>query len=259
MTLFRIGTVSYLNAVPLVAPLEASGHTIIRAVPSLLAPMLDRDECDVALIPVIEWFRGVGAHMISDACIASSRQVRSVLLFHRGPVEAVRRIALDHSSRTSVALTKIVLQDLYGIAPESSVLSPDLARMLEHNDGALLIGDAALIARDQCEALGAEILDLGAAWTQLTGLPFVYAAWISRRELPQAAEEELAAALNAARDAGLQQIDALARELGTAEIDAGTIRAYFSEAIEYRLTETHRAGLDEFRHRCGAHGLIARA
>lgn len=253
---FTIGTVSYLNSVPLVAPLEDSGQTIVRAVPSVLAPMLDRGECDVALIPVVEWFRGVGEHLISDACIASSREVRSVLIFHRGAVENIKRIALDQSSRTSVALTQIVLQDLYGVSPETSVLSPDLATMLEHNDGALLIGDAALIARDQCEALGAQILDLGAAWTQLTGLPFVYAAWISRKGLAAADEDELAKELNAARDAGLARIDELAQEFGTAEIRAGTIRSYYSEAIEYRLTAAHRAGLDEFRRRCATHGLV---
>lgn len=256
MTSFTIGTVSYLNSVPLVAPLETQGHRIVRAVPSVLAPMLARGECDAALIPVVEWFRGVGANLISDACIASSHDVRSVLVFHRGPVEQMKRIALDQSSRTSVALTQVVLKDLYGVSPETTVLSPDLATMLEHNDGALLIGDAALIARRQCAALRAEILDLGAAWTRLTGLPFVYAAWISRRGLGADDEAELAAALGAARDAGLGQIEELARTHATEEIDAATIQAYYTSAIEYRLTAAHRSGLDEFRRRCAAHGLV---
>ena len=256
MNSYRIGTVSYLNALPLVEPLVGKGHEILRAVPSVLAPMLDRGKCDVALIPVVEWFRGVGSELVSDACIASSREVRSVLLFHRGPVEEVRRIALDQSSRTSVALLEVILRDVYEVRSNSTVLSPDLATMLEHNDGALLIGDAALEARAQCEALGAQILDLGAAWTKLTGLPFVYAAWIARRELAAEQLTELSHLLSAARDEGMTQFDALAAAHVSPALDASTIRTYYTDAIEYRLTEAHRAGLGEFRRRCAVHGLI---
>lgn len=255
-TPLTIGTVPYLNALPLVEPLAEQGLDILRAVPSRLAPMLDRGECDVALIPVVEWFRGVGSELISDACIASSHEVRSVLLFHRKPVEEVRSIALDQSSRTSVALLKIILQDAYGISPESSVLSPDLAVMLEDNDGALLIGDAALEARAQCAVLGAQILDLGLAWTKLTSLPFVYAAWIARHELPSETQTELAGLLSAARDNGVQRFQDLSLAHATPALTAAAIFSYFSGAIEYQLTPAHRAGLDEFRRRCEAHGLV---
>jgi len=251
-----LGTVPYLNALPLIRTLQRD-HQIVRAVPSVLAPQLARGECDAALIPVVEWFRGTGEEIVSDACIASSREVTSVLLLHRVPLEELKTVALDSHSRTSVALLDIILRDLYKVRPKTGVLSPDLKTMLQEHDGALLIGDPALEARAQAATLGVQILDLGAAWTKLTGLPFVYAAWVSRRELNETTKQNLAEILSQARDEGVKKIDEIARENPTkVKISQAEIRAYLGGAIEYFLTAEHRAGLDEFRRRCKNHGLI---
>ncbi|HEX8550401.1 MAG TPA: menaquinone biosynthesis protein [Abditibacteriaceae bacterium] len=252
---FKLAAVSYRNALPLLFGLEAHCE-IVRAVPSQLSPLLRAGACDAALLPVVGWFRGAGEEIVSDACIGATGDVRSVLLFHRGPVDALKNIALDSSSRTSVALLHIVLHDLYGVSPNLTVLSPDLKEMLHQNDGALLIGDAALEARAHSEASGAEILDLGEAWQRLTGLPFVFAAWITRRGLLTEETASLSATLASARNAGLQNLDALARAGETPTLSADELRRYFSDSIDYVITDAHRAGLEEFRRRCVAHNLV---
>jgi chorismate dehydratase len=116
--MIRLGVVPYLNALPLYHTLLASTQVqVVRAVPSQLAPQLARGECDVALIPIVEHFRGVGETVISDACIGSSQAVRSVLLFHRVPLQEITSVAVDTSSRTSVALLRIVLRRRLSVAP----------------------------------------------------------------------------------------------------------------------------------------------
>jgi chorismate dehydratase len=253
--MIRLGVVPYLNALPLYHTLQASTQIeVVRAVPSQLAPRLARGECDVALIPIVEHFRGVGETVISDACIGSSQEVRSVLLFHRVPLQEITSVAIDTSSRTSVSLLRVVLQDGYGIAPAFVEHSPNFASMLQVHPAALLIGDNALEATPQAQQNGTAILDLGLAWKQITGLPFVYAAWVARRNLEPQTQVELATLLNHARDEGVQHIAEIARD-AAAKTSAATIESYLREAIEYSLTPQHRAGMAEFRRRCMAKGL----
>jgi chorismate dehydratase len=256
--MFTVGTVSYLNSLPLYRPLELSGTVkIVRAVPSLLSRILADGKCDVALIPVIEHFRGVGEQIISDACIGATGDVRSVLLFSRKPILEIETVALDTSSRTSVALLRIILADVYGLRPTWGTHGPDLDAMLEKNHAALLIGDPALEARKTAAEKGLIVLDLAAAWTKLTGLPFVFAAWVTRRGLAPSRAIELAKILNAARDEGLANIDEIVRTNPIATtISPAEIRSYLTESIEHSLTNKHRAGLEEFRLRCLSHGLV---
>jgi len=189
-TPFTLGVVSYLNALPLYRTLEARGEVrIIRVVPSKLAGLLEAGECDAAIMPVVDFLRGVGESIISDACIGTKLEgagnVRSVLLFHRVPLEKIGSVAVDTSSHSSVALTRIILADAHGVLPPFHEHAPNLAQMLRHHEAALLIGDAALEAKAAVEVSidnpKAHILDLGAAWKELTGLPFVFAAWAARR------------------------------------------------------------------------------
>ncbi|HEX8237271.1 MAG TPA: menaquinone biosynthesis protein [Abditibacteriaceae bacterium] len=259
--MMRLGVVPYLNALPLYHTLQQ--HTlqastqvdVVRAVPSQLAPQLARGECDVALIPIVEHFRGVGESVISDACIGSSQAVRSVLLFHRVPLQEITSVTVDASSRTSVALLRIVLEDGYGITPAFIEHTPDFDTMFDAHDAALLIGDNALEATPRAQESNTAILDLGLAWKRITGLPFVYAAWVTRRGLEPHTQAELATLLNQARDEGTQRIIEIARD-ATANIPAATIESYLREAIEYSLTPRHRAGMTEFKRRCLAKKLI---
>jgi chorismate dehydratase len=251
----KLGVVPYLNALPLYHTLRDLPEVqIVAAVPSQLAPMLNRGECDLALIPVVEHFRGVGEMIISNSCIGCTGPVRSVLLFHRVPIEQVQTVALDTSSRSSVALLQVVLHDLWGFSPRYRKAAPDLETMLREHDAALLIGDNALLAAQDVTP-DIRVLDLGAAWQQLTGLSFVFAAWVSRRGLKESAE--LAALLDNARQEGVRQSDEIARQAAqTSPVPQQVIESYFRQSIEYSMTAAHRMGLEEFRARCERNGLL---
>jgi chorismate dehydratase len=265
-TRFRLGVVSYLNALPLYRTLETRGAVeVVRVVPSQLAAMLDAGECDAAIMPVVDFLRGVGEAIVSDACIGTKVEgdsaVQSVLLFHRAPLETLKSVAVDTSSHSSVALLKIILADAHGVLPPFSEHEPNLAQMLQRHEAALLIGDAALEAKNAVNVSVTEpqshILDLGAAWKELTGLPFVFAAWICRRGLDENARAELEETLGAAREEGLENLaTVVAQNPITTGLSSAQVMEYLREAIEFRLSPTHRAGLEEFRRRCERHGLL---
>lgn len=250
-----LGVVPYLNALPLYDSLRSSRDIkIVAAVPSVLAPMLRRGECDLALIPVVEHFRGVGETIVSNSCIGCTGNVRSVLLFSRVPFEDIQTVALDASSRSSVALLQVVLHDLFGLMPEYRSVPPDVQMMLREHDAALLIGDNALLAADAPNNI--RVLDLGVAWQQLTGLSFVFAAWVSRRGLYKSAE--LAALLDNARQEGVRRSEEIARQAAQiSPVPQAVIESYFRDAIEYSMTDSHRMGLQEFRARCDENGLLS--
>lgn len=234
---------------------------IIRAVPSVLAPQLARGECDVALIPIVEHLRGVGEKIISHSCIGSYGAVRSVLMFSRVAFEDVKKVAVDSSSRTSVALLRVILNDAFNTEPAFIEHAPDWRTMLEENEAALLIGDPALEAtlENQAEIAAGRIrvIDLGEAWLRIAKLPFVYAAWVSRRGLEREREVELSFLLDASRDEGLKKLAQLARDHEIATTLSGAqIEDYLRHAITYDLTDEYRAGLAEFERRCRKHDLI---
>lgn len=254
--MFTLGVVPYLNALPLYHTL-GERVPIVRAVPSQLAPMLARGECDVALIPVVEHLRGVGQEIISDACVGATGSVRSVLMFHHVPIQEIQSVAADLSSRTSVALLHVLLRDSFGINPPFIEARPDLPSMLASHNAALLIGDPALEAAQNPPA-GVQVLDLGAAWTQLTDLPFIFAAWVTRRDLPPAMREEIAALLSQTRDDGVKIVPQIVRDnpLGS-PLSPQIVQSYLSGAIQYRITPQHQMGLNEFKNRCRKLGLTS--
>ncbi len=254
MTL-KLGVVPYLNALPLYDSLKSAPNIeIVAAIPSVLAPMLDCGECDVALIPIVEHFRGVGEQIISNSCIGCTGKVRSVLLFHRKPIGEIQNVALDTSSRSSVALLQVVLGDLYRISPQYNKAAPNLDAMLKQNDAALLIGDNALLAAQNIPD-GIRVLDLGEAWQRLTNYSFVFAAWVTRRGFAEI--ENAAQMLDAAREIGVHHSDEIARVAAqTSLVPQSVIESYFREAIEYSMTPSHRGGLSEFRLICLRRSLV---
>jgi len=264
--MYKLGVVSYLNALPLYRPLETREEVeIIRAVPAQLSGILARGECDAALIPIVDFLRGTGEHIISDACIGTKTlgdgSVRSVLLFHRAPLESIQSVAVDTSSHSSVALTRIILADAYKVLPPFVEAAPNLAQMLRQHEAALLIGDAALEAKAAVEVSldnpRNHILDLGAAWKDLTGLPFVFAAWVARRGLGENARSALEGVLGAARDEGLCDLPRIIAEKPIVTgLSDSVIESYLSEAIEFHFSDLHRKGVEEFRTRCEKYGLI---
>src|SRR5947208_8275045 len=170
---FRVGSVRYLNAVPLTRGVE---DEVIFATPSELAKMLQRDELDAALVSITEVLFNDRYDILDGTAIASLGEVKSVLLAHKKPIEEIREVYCDTASLTSVNLLRVLLAER-GLKPEFKPLaSYDFKALPEY---AMLIGDPALDF-----LLGPhehEILDLGAAWFEMTALPFVYAVWALRR------------------------------------------------------------------------------
>jgi len=175
----RIGAVNYLNTKPLICDLEqlAPQAELVLDVPSRLADLLAEGQLDVALIPVLSYFQAGCYSVVPNIAIASRGPVLSVTLFSRTPWTAIRRVALDAGSRTSAALTQILLGKRYGVAAEVTSLPLDGQAEDADADAVLLIGDRAMRA---CLPGFQYAFDLGQEWFDWTGLPFVYAVWAVR-------------------------------------------------------------------------------
>jgi chorismate dehydratase len=245
----RLGAVSYLNAAPTVHGLDSDpGFLVEREVPSRVARRLHAGEVDLGLLPSIEYAFGDFA-IVPGIAVGSRGRVRSVLLFHHGPLERVRRVALDTSSRTSAALVKILLRERLGRDPQYVPMGPRLVDMLAVADAALLIGDPALDHEED-----AARLDLGEEWARLTGLPFVYAFWAGRRGAVGASGVRR---LQSALADGLGALGAIAsRQARGDPARAARYEAYLRENIVYRLGEDEQAGLLEFFRRAHQLSLV---
>jgi len=262
----RIGAVNYLNSKPLVYGLEklAPEVRLTFDLPSRLADSLAAGRLDVALVPVVEYFRSEGYSIVSDACVACCGPVLSVKLYFRVPPQEVRRVALDEGSRTSAALTQILLAELCGVRPRFEPLPIGCGLESSDADAVLLIGDRAISSEEQgakSQEQGArsrecEVWDLGERWCEWTGLPFVFAMWIAR---PGFQAVEVAPILNTARDDGVRHARLIAaREAGALGISTQLAIRYLCENLNFRLERQERAGLRAFYELCVAHGLAPR-
>src|SRR5262245_24106845 len=203
MTPVRLGAVTYLNARPLVFGLDTSPRFALRFdIPSVCAALLHDHRSVVGLVPSIEYLRGTAPYaIVPGPAVTSKGPVVSVALYTRREPRDVRSIAMDTSSRTSVALMTILARRVFGVEPQAVSLPPDLVAMLERADAALLIGDNALVLDH--ESAGARKIDLGQVWTDWTGLPFVYAFWTG---WPGAVDRDDVRLLQAARDEGRRHL-----------------------------------------------------
>ena len=245
MSAIRVGAVGYLNARPLVHTLESQSDkfTIQYDVPARVAGMLHDGSVDLALIPTIEYLRGTNYRVVPDIAVASDGPVASVALFTTRPPTAIRSIAIDASSRTAVALLRILCAHSFDIEPQLHTMPPDLPQMLKRCDAAMLIGDLALFTEHET-VVDLDKIDLGEEWTALTGLPFVWAFWAGRPGVVTPAHIE---ALRAARDAGVSALDAVAAEHGPKDEEQAEIaRVYLQENVQFGITREGRAGLKRF-------------
>jgi predicted solute-binding protein len=268
MPLLRLGSVSYLNARPLVYGLEhASGVSLRFDVPARCADLLHEGASDLGLVPSIEYLRAPAARgpyaIVPDIAIASLGAVASVALYTTRPIGDVESIALDTSSRTSVALVTVLCRRVFGIAPRMERHGPDIAAMLETADAALVIGDLALLQPGGEMVLKSgrravvEKIDLGDAWTGATGLPFVYAFWAGP-ESGTAAEH--VGQLLQTRDAGVAHAGEIGRAYFAAEPEHQTLGAdYLRDNIKYSLGPRERAGLELFYQYAAEAGVVEAA
>ncbi|MDX1503222.1 MAG: menaquinone biosynthesis protein [Thermoanaerobaculia bacterium] len=249
----RLGIVDYLNSKPLAWSFldgrTVEGWQALFLPPAGVAAELAAGGLDVGLVPSIELARIPGLEIVSDACVASEREVRSVLLVSRRPLARIGSIALDENSRTSAALVRILCAERWGIEPGFHEARPAVEEMLEGSDAALVIGDPALHV-DPRRYL---TFDLAREWYDLTGLPFVFAVWAAR---PGTSTAELVRVLDESLGRGLRRLEALAAaaaaELG---LPLEAMRRYLTRNLHYRLGPEERRGLAEFLRRARAHGL----
>jgi chorismate dehydratase len=249
----RLGAVSYLNTKPLVDGLDARPDlfTVRFDVPARCAALLHEGRIDVGLIPAIEYLRGE-YRIVPGVAIGSDGPVASVAIFSRVPVERITTLAIDTSSRTSVALTRILCARHWQIAPKLTPSEPDVRAMLARADAALIIGDPALTI--DTERLGLIKIDLGSAWKSMTGLPFVYAMWSGR---DGACGQEHVAELNAARVRGEANVAHIAvfQARGNRMLEQRVLE-YLSDNLRYGLGDAEIAGLRQFHALAAEHGLV---
>jgi len=251
----RLGAVTYLNARPLVYGLERSDRFSIRYdIPSECARLLHAHETDLGLIPSIECLRGpVPYALVPGPAVISRGRVASVAMYTRRDPTDIRTIAMDTSSRTSVALAAILLKRRFGVTADPSPMAADLDAMLSRADAALIIGDTALFLDH--EAAGACKIDLGEEWTAETGLPFVYACWTG---WPGALGRADVTVLQQARDAGVAQSNAVAAEYYPDDTARQAVaRAYLRDNIRYFLGEQELEGLRTFYRYASELGLAS--
>jgi len=259
----RVSVVQYLNTAPLVwgftmGPLRGK-YELSFTVPSLCAEALRSGTADIAIIPAIEYQRIPGLAILPDLSIASKRSVRSLLLIAKRPMAEVRSIALDCSSRTTQALTRILCAQWWKMAPEFHEAAPNLPEMLEKADAALLIGDPALRYAASVDAQndrkrGWRVLDIVEEWRAMTGLAAVLAVWAARSEMATA---ELVEDFQISRDLGVRHIGEICAEaedeLG---LPAAELEQYLRENIDFGLDAENLAGLRRYFAEAAKLGLI---
>jgi chorismate dehydratase len=244
----KISVVDFLNARPLTWGLlqdPPPGVAVSRDLPSVCAAKLASGEADVGLIPSIEYQRIPGLKIVSGLGIAASSEVRSVLLVSDVSREKIGSVALDPASRTSAALTRILLKRVYGIAPEY--------REGGSADARLIIGDPALKARLN----GHVVLDLAAEWRAFSGHPFVFAFWAVRES---AATPEVAALLRRSHAVAIHQFDRMVRDEAAASgLSEPVVEDYLKHALHFELDSGDLEGLSLYYRLAAEDGLISTA
>jgi chorismate dehydratase len=251
MRALKISAISFLNTVPLMWDFEHAPSREIRenfeveyTLPSQCAQALDDGTADIGIIPVITTAAIADLVVLPDVAIASLNKVRSIQLVSKKPIEEIRTVAVDTSSRTSVGLTQVLLTNFFGGHRDLTPMAPVLGPMLERCDAGLLIGDPAMVVNTD----GLYSYDLAELWRAKTGLPFVFAVWAVRKSAlaELRPEVELGEIFRHSRDHGLlpENVKAIAKEwsprmgLGEAEITS-----YLRENIHYTLDAECRRGL----------------
>lgn len=236
----RVGIVNYLNTKPLIYGLEKQPISdmieLVGAYPARLSQMLLDGEIDVGLIPVASIPQLPSYHIVGNYCIAAEGEIASVCLFSEVPMNEIKKVYLDYQSRSSVALLKWLMKEYWGIYPEIVQAEDESYRSeIKGTTAGLVIGDRALEQRK----ISTFIYDLGSEWRAITGLPFVFAAWVSTKPLPA----DFIEAFDDANAEGLNHIDEIVAET---EFDLYDLKKYYKLHLSYNLDQKKRAGMERF-------------
>ena len=235
----RVGAVSYLNTKPLIYGFEKgimeNEIDLIIDYPAKIAAALLNDEIDIGLVPVAILPEMKNYFIIGEHCIGSEGEVASVCLFSEVPMEQIETVLLDYQSRTSVKLAQVLMKEFWKIKPVIKMADADFRSLITGTTAAVVIGDRALEQRK----ISAYHYDLALAWRQHTGLPFVFAAWISNKPL----DATFINRFNDANDFSLQHIDEI---VATNPYPVFDLKKYYVDYISYNLTASKKAGLKLF-------------
>ncbi len=256
----RVGHIQFLNCLPIYWGLVKSGALLdvelIKDTPDRLNDALVRGDLDIGPISLVEFLRHADELVVlPELAVGSDGPVMSCNLVSQVPLDQMdgMRVALGSTSRTTVQLARLVLEQRYGVKPRYFQCPPDLAIMMQEAQAAVLIGDAALrAALVQGPRLGLDVHDMGAAWKDLTGLPMVFAVWAVRRDYLAAHPDlvrEVHQAFLRSRDLSLAEVDKVAEQAARWEVfDAATLARYFT-TLDFSLGERQLAGMREFARR----------
>jgi chorismate dehydratase len=208
---------------------------LVEDYPSRIAEMLLADEIDIGLVPVVVIPALTDPHIVTDYCIGTEGEVASVAVFSEVPLESVDKVLLDYQSRTSVQLARLLLRDYWKKEPVFEDGGKDFRSRITGNTAGVVIGDRALEQRQ----ISTYCYDLGTAWKDYTGLPFVFAAWVSNKPLGEDFED----AFNRANAYGISHLQEVVKEH---PYDVYDLYTYYTHNISYNLTEEKRKGLALF-------------
>jgi chorismate dehydratase len=242
MSAVRISIVSYLNSKPFIYGLKNKLFRIPidleEDIPSVCAEKLQNGNADIGLVPVavLPWIKN---HIIiSDYCIGTEGEVNSVLLLSDVPLGNIKTILLDYQSRTSVLLTRVLAKYSWKISPEWKSTEKNFEKNIRDQTAGVVIGDRALIMKKNFKF----VYDLGSEWKKFTGLPFVFACWISTKKY----ESDFIKQFNEALELGLNRIDLVAEQESTPELTVDDIRNYLKNNINYSFNDEKKNALELF-------------
>ena len=238
---WRIGAVSYLNTRPLLLGMEqgpfCDSIDLVKSYPAQIAQNLLDDTIDIGLVPVAIMPLLANPQIVSKYVIGSEGAVASVALFSQVPMDQIEKLYLDYQSRTSVALAKVLLSKYWNKEVEFLTATEGYINEISGTTAGIIIGDRALTSLKRFE----HIYDLGLAWKAHTGLPFVFAAWVSNKPIPSAFMK----AFDAANEYGLKHLDEVIALIPASE-QVYDLHKYYTENISYKLTEEKKKGMESF-------------
>ena len=225
----KVGAVSYLNTKPLIYGFEqgmmADEIDLVIDYPANVAKLLVENKIDIGLIPVAAIPILREHYIISDYCIGCDGEVASVCLFSKVPINEIETILLDYQSKTSVALLQLLLNEHWKIEPTLIESSEDYEKNIKGTTAGLVIGDRAFKQR----LISPYIYDLGLAWKEMTGLPFVFAAWVSNTKM----DADFVEQFNRANKYGLERLEEVVEKNTSPHFD---LRSYYTKNIEFELS-----------------------
>ena len=238
---WRIGVVSYFNTQPLLLGIEKADFIskieLVKDYPAKIAQALIDGQIDIGLVPVAITPFLNNPHIVSDFCIGATSKVASVAIFSKVPMEQIESIYLDYQSRTSVQLARILLKEFWKKDIQCLKADANYIQSIQGTTAGVIIGDRALANLTEFEY----VYDLGEAWIAHTGLPFVFATWMSNQPIP----DEFIDLFNQANAYGVEHISEVLAQLPARTHDYD-MEQYYTQNIEYRLTDHMQEGMRLF-------------